>query len=558
MALPDALKQILTTAGYVTQQQFDEALKSSQDLGKPITDILLFRGLITEDALGKLVAEYYQVPYASLKNQTVPWETLSLIPEKTAQAFHMVPFSRKDNQLFIGMENPHDIEALEFAKRSSNLEIVPYYVTPSDLVKTIGQYKQNIKVEFEKIISENVAKSTTAGETDESAANGLPVVKILDTMLEYAYAEGASDVHIESMESGVLIRFRVDGILHDILELPKGIHSALIARIKILASLKIDEHRVPQDGRFKFKLSEGFMALRVSVLPAFYGEDVVMRLLAESARPLSLEELGYVGKYLDIVKNNIKRPHGMILVTGPTGSGKTTSLYSLLNMLNTPEVKLCTIEDPVEYSIKRINQVQVNTQTDLSFSAGLRALLRHDPDVIMIGEIRDPETAEIAVHSALTGHLVLSTLHTNNAAGAIPRFLDLGTEGFLLASTINVVIAQRLVRKICSNCIVKYQPEPEVLKTVERAMGTELKVQQFYKGQGCQECGTTGYKGRIGIYEVMEINQEIRSLIIKNASSNDIEQAAVKNGMIRLLEDGINKAASGVTTIEEALRVMRE
>lgn len=556
MSLPDALKQILITSGYVSEQQYDLAFKTATELQKPITDILLFRGLITEEALGKLVAEYYQVPYVSLKNQKIAREVLDLIPEKTATVFRMIPFHREEGQLYVAMENPHDIEALEFAKRSSNLNINPHYVSPSELARALGQYKKNLKDEFEKIIQENISQSKEASESGKEVE--LPVTRILDTLLDYAYAEGTSDIHVEALENEVLIRFRVDGILRDTLSLPKDIHSALVARIKILSSLKIDEHRVPQDGRFKFKLSDGYMALRVSILPAFYGENMVLRLLAESARPLSLEELGFSGKYLAMVKDNIKKPHGMVLVTGPTGSGKTTTLYSLLNILNTPEVNICTIEDPVEYGIRRVNQVQVNNTTGLTFAAGLRSLLRHDPNIIMIGEIRDPETAEISIHSALTGHLVLSTLHTNNASGAFPRFIDMGVEGFLVASTTNLIVAQRLVRRLCTNCIKRYKPNEQVIASLENSLGSKIKVEHFYKGQGCAECNNSGYKGRIGIYEVIEVNDEIRELITKQVSASQIEQIAVKNGMVKLLEDGINKAASGITTIEEALRVMKE
>lgn len=557
MPLPTALKQILTNSGYVSQEQYESALKAAEDLQKPISDILLFRGLITEEALGKLVAEYYQVPYVTLKNQTIPSEVLAFIPEKTATAFRMIPFASQDKQLHVAMENPQDIEALEFAKRSSNLSVIPYYITPGELTKVLGQYKQNIKAEFKKIIEDNIAQTQNTGGENQAAIE-LPVTKILDTLLEYAHAEGASDIHIETLETEVLVRFRIDGILQDMLSLPKEIHDALIARIKILSQLKIDEHRVPQDGRFKFKLDNGFLALRVSILPTFYGENIVLRLLAESARPLSLEELGFSGRYLEVVKTNIKRPHGMILVTGPTGSGKTTSLYSLLNILNTPSVNICTIEDPVEYGIRRVNQVQVNNTTGLTFAAGLRSLLRHDPNVIMIGEIRDAETAEIAVHAALTGHLVISTLHTNSASAAIPRLQDMGIESFLIASTLNLIIAQRLVRRINPKCIEKYKPEPEVIDSLKNAAGNEVQVENFYRPRQDGECANNGYKGRVGIYEIMEINEDIRNLITKQVSAKEIEQAAVKNGMTRLLEDGINKAAAGVTTIEEALRVMRE
>lgn len=558
MALPDALNQTLVNSGYLTQEQYDSALRSAQDMGKPITDILLFRGLITEEALGKLVAEYYQVPYVALKNQPIPPEVLAYIPEKTAVAFRIIPFAIQGNQLSLAMENPQDIEALEFAKRSSNMGIVPYYVNPADLSRALGQYKQNIKQEFEKIINDNIAQARVAKDADSQGQIDLPVTRILDTLLEYAFAESASDLHIELLEDEVLVRFRIDGILRDILTLPREIHPALVARVKVLSQLKLDEHRVPQDGRFKFKLEEGYMALRVSVLPSFHGENIVMRLLAESARPLSLEELGFSGNSLELVVSNISKPHGLVLVTGPTGSGKTTTLYSLLTILNVTESKICTIEDPVEYGIRRVNQVQVNTQTGLSFAVGLRSLMRHDPDVIMIGEIRDAETAEIAIHAALTGHLVISTLHTNTAAAAIPRLIDMGIEPFLIASTLNLIIAQRLVRKIDNKFISKYSPEPEMLKQLSNALGQPIKVDTFYRPEGFENSGGSGFKGRIGIYEILEINNEIRNMITKEASAKDIEQAAVKNGMTKLLEDGVNKAASGLTTIEEALRASRE
>ena len=370
--------------------------------------------------------------------------------------------------------------------------------------------------------------------------------------------ERASDVHIETMQDEVVVRYRIDGMLRDIVKFDRGIENALVARIKILSNLKIDEHRIPQDGRHKFSVEGDMVSLRISIIPGFYGENVVMRLLRESARPASLEELGLAGRNLDVIRENITKPHGMILVTGPTGSGKTTTLYSILNIVNTIEVKICTIEDPIEYGMHRANQIQVNPKTGLDFAAGLRALLRHDPDIIMVGEIRDKETAEIAINSALTGHLVLSTLHTNTAAGAFPRFIDMGAEGFLLASTVNVVMAQRLVRKICTNCTVKYEPEKSQILQLEKDLGVDLSKQKFYKGKGCEKCGTKGYQGRIGIYEVINVSQKIRDLIVKKSSSDEIQKAAESEGMISMLQDGLDKIASGLTTIEEVMRVIRE
>lgn len=558
MLLPETLKQILTDAGFIAQADFDAAVKTAADLKKPITDILVFRGLITEDALGKLIAEHYGVPHVRLSGKIIPLEVLDLIPEQAALSFKIIPFKLEADTLHLGMADPSDIEALEFAKRKTNKQIIAYYMTPADFAKTVGQYKRNIKTIFNDIIAENVTKTKIDPNHLEESATDLPVIKILDTILEYAVAEGASDIHLNMMEDNLNVRFRIDGILKDIVTLPPAIHPALVARIKILSSLKIDEHRIPQDGRFKFKVHDDYISLRVSVLPTFFGENVVMRLLPESARPLSLEELGITGDALPIIHANIQKPHGMILVTGPTGSGKTTTLYSVLNLLNRPEVNICTIEDPIEYSVRRINQTQVNPQAGLTFAAGLRSLLRHDPDVMMIGEIRDTETAEIAIHSALTGHLVLSTLHTNSAAGAIPRFLDMGVQGFLLASTLNIIIAQRLVRKICTNCIHKIEPSAEMLEVLSARNKGKITTTDFFTGAGCDECDHSGYKGRVGIYEILVVDKTIREMINHKSSEEEIFTQAINNGMTSLVADGINKIAAGITTIEEVIRVTGE
>ena len=439
------------------------------------------------------------------------------------------------------------------------MKVKPFLATPEAIAKALSQYKKNIRKEFKKVIDENLRRAKSIDLKDlTKVASDLPVIKILDTLLSYAAAERASDIHIELLAEELVVRFRIDGMLRDIISLPKGVQSALVARIKILANLKIDEHRVPQDGRFKFKIGEDFISLRVSILPAFYGENVVLRLLFESARPLSLEELGLSGENFKFLQRNIQKPNGLILVTGPTGCGKTTTLYSVLNILNVAEVKICTVEDPIEYSVGRITQVQVNPGTGLTFSAGLRSLVRHDPDIIMVGEIRDKETVEMAVHSALTGHLVLSTLHTNNAAGAIPRLLDMGAEGFLVASTTNAIIAQRLVRRICTACIKRYKPGEEALKIFINEFGKKVIKQDFYKGEGCEECGGSGYKGRSGIYEILELNDQIRDLVVRKVAAEEINKMAIKAGMVSMLADGLDKIAAGVTTIEEVLRVVQE
>ncbi|MFC1727010.1 GspE/PulE family protein [Patescibacteria group bacterium] len=557
--LPEKLKEIVVSKGFVSSNEFEEAAKVAKEVGRPLEDILIFRGLINEQSLGQLIAEYYKVPFVSLRHRVIPLTTLELIPENLARSHRILPFEKKEKTFSLAMEDPEDFEALEFAKRQTGLKVSPFLATPEAISKGLSQYKKNIRLEFKEIIQKNLKKAKKIDNKNlAKIALDLPVIKILDTLLAYAAAERSSDVHIELLSEELVVRFRIDGILRDIISLPKEVHPALVARIKILSNLKIDEHRLPQDGRFKFQLGEDYISLRVSILPAFYGENVVLRLLFESARPLSLEELGISGENLVVLRRNIKKPNGMILVTGPTGCGKTTSLYSVLNILNTAEVKLCTVEDPIEYSIKRITQVQVNPVTGLTFSAGLRSLVRHDPDIIMVGEIRDEETAETAIHSALTGHLVFSTLHTNAAAGAFPRLLDIGAEGFLIASTTNAVIAQRLVRRICTACIKRFKPEGESLKFFISHFGQKVEKQDFYHGEGCDECGGTGYRGRVGIYEILEINDQIRELIIKKVAAEEINKMALKSGMISMLADGLDKIASGVTTIEEVLRVVQE
>lgn len=555
---PQTLKQILLDSGFVTETDFDNALRTAQSLDKPIEDILYFRGIITEDALGKFVANYLKVGFANITSKDIPDEVLSLVPEKVARSFRLVPFELSGNTLSVAMESPNDFEALEFARRQTGLQIVPYYASSSDIRRALGQYKRNIKKDFSAQIEENVRKATPSGTDPTRAAEELPVVKILDTIFEYAIAERASDIHIETQSSDVIVRFRVDGILRDIARLPKGIEIALVARVKILSKLRIDERRVPQDGRYKFKLDNDIVALRISIIPGFFGENVVMRLLPETSRPLSLEELGVMGRGLALLRENITKPNGMILVTGPTGSGKTTTLYSVLNILNTPDVKICTIEDPVEYGIARVTQIQVNNKAGMKFSNGLRALLRHDPDIIMVGEIRDQETAEIAVQSALTGHLVLSTLHTNDAAGALPRLLEMGVEGYLVASTVNIVVAQRLVRKICTGCTTKYKPSEAEINKYEAALGVKLDKQKFYKGAGCEICGGKGLKGRIGVYEILPVTEKMGELIAKQAPSDQITKLAVEEGMTTMVVDGLNKIEAGLTTIDEVVRAVRD
>ena len=558
MNLPNqAIKEILVGSGHVTTEEFDSAAQSAEELGKKLEDVLIFRGLINQKTLSQLIADYFKVPYVELSHTNIPENVLLKIPEKMARNYRMVPFESDGGTLKVAMIDPGNVEGIEFAKRHTGMAVMPHYASREEIKNALNQYKRNIRADFDKVIEENLKKATLEGNLIQ-AAEKLPVIKVLDTIFEYAIAERASDIHIEVQEENVMIRFRIDGVLHDIIKLQRGVEEALVARVKILANLKLDEKRIPQDGRYKFDIDNDTVSLRISVIPGFYGENVVMRLLHESARPKSLEELGLIGKNLDIVKQNMNQPHGMILVTGPTGSGKTTTLYSIVNILNTIKVKICTIEDPIEYGINRVTQIQINPKAGLTFALGLRALLRHDPDVIMVGEIRDGETAEIAVHSALTGHLVLSTLHTNDAVGTIPRILDMGVEGYLASSTINMVIAQRLVRQICSVCRMEQTADPVLLQRLTKDFNVNAQKMKFYKGKGCDECRGSGFTGRIGIYEVLPVTDSLRTLIDKRASSDLILDAAVKEGMVTMVQDGLDKVASGMTTIEEVLRVVQE
>lgn len=556
--LPEELKSILLKSGFINEKDIDAAIKSSQQIDRPLSDVLIFRGLITDQALAQLIAEHYKVPFISLKNKTIDQAVLDLVPENMARSYRMIPFEKGERGLKVAMEDPKDFEAIEQARRRTKLKLIPHLASSADITSALAQYKRNIKEAFEQIIAENLKKAIKEGEDLARIAHDVPVVKILETLLQYAVAEHASDIHIEALEHSVVVRFRLDGVLRDIITLPRPLQKAIVARIKILSELKIDEHRIPQDGRFKFTVDEDIVSVRVSIIPAFYDENVGLRLLLESTRPLPLEELGITGKNAQIIAQNLQKPYGLILITGPTGSGKSTTLYSILNILNSPEVNIWTIEDPIEYSINRVNQSQISPIAGYTFASGLRSLLRHDPNIMMVGEIRDSETVEMVIHSALTGHLVLSTLHTNNAAGAIPRFLDMGAEAFLVASTINVIVAQRLVRKICTACIEKVKPTDFELTAFKEKFGDRVAKQEFYRGKGCQECGGSGYKGRVGIFEVLSVSDAIRDLTLKRASTDDVEKQAFKEGMVSMLEDGLDKISAGTTTVEEVLRAVRE
>ncbi len=492
------------------------------------------------------------VNYISLKGLLIPNNVLNLVNEESAESHQIVPFYSNGKDLYLAMSDPTDFEIINFLERKTGLIVRPFFTFKNQISLGLSQYKKDLNAEFSKMMAE----SKVPGEDLSKAAEDLPTVQMMNTIIQYAIAKDASDIHIEGQEQNTLVRFRIDGILHDMLVLAKNVQTLLVARIKYLSNLKIDEHRLPQDGRFKFEDQYNHIAMRISVLPTNMGENVVMRLLPETAKAKTLIDLGFSDKNMGILTQEIKRTNGMILMTGPTGSGKTTTLYTLLEMLNKPEVKISTIEDPVEYGIPRVTQTQVNLETGLTFATGLRSLLRHDPNIIMVGEIRDHETADIAINAALTGHLVLSTLHTNDSTSSLSRLIDLGTEPFLISETVRAIVGQRLVRRLCNKC--KRQGNLEEAQLIELARFSHypletLKQQRFFLPVGCDEC-TAGYKGRIGIHEVFAVDEKVRSLIVSRASNDTIRNQAISDGMITMLQDGVVKAAHGLTTISEILR----
>jgi len=564
---PQKFKEILIKEGLTDNQVFDNLLIEAKRMGQNVADLLISQGIITSDYFYNLVAQYFSVEMVNLGNRPIEENILRGLSEELARQKRVVIFAKEsDGTLDVAMEDPSDLETIEFLKKHLKLNIKPFLTSPADLNRGFSLYGRHLTEDFKKIIEENIQVTLRKkiGSVEE-AAKDVPIVAITDNLLSYAVSLRASDIHIEILENSILIRYRIDGILHEIIRVPKEVHPAIVARIKLLGGLKIDEHLKPQDGRFRYKIGPDLIDIRVAIIPVFYGEKVEMRLLPSTQRPLSLEELGILGDTRKIIEENIKKTYGMVLICGPTGSGKTTTLYSILNILNRPEVNIVTIEDPIEYDIKYINQTQINPLAGITFANGLRAILRQDPNIIMVGEIRDEETAEISVHSALTGHLLLSSLHTNDAATAIPRLTDMKIAPFLVAAVLNVSLAQRLVRKICLDCIESYPAGSALIEFLEKQLkeinpDSKLKPPKFlYRGRGCSACGQTGYRGRIGIFEILNIDEELRKLIINpDFSLDNLNNLAKKRGMITMFEDGLRKAATGITTIEEVLRVIRE
>jgi len=575
------LYKFILDSGLVSKEDLEVAKKESNENNKHLGDTLVTEGKITADNLRRMNAYVLGIPFVDLKGKKTPFETLSLIPEPIARTHNIVAFKKNDTSLEVAMLDVNDLSAIDFIKKKVNLKILPRLTDADSIKEALVQYQKSLKAEFGDIIQKETEtmrmiseeKGEAVSEEDlKKIATDLPVVRIVDTLIKHAILQNASDIHIEQMEGQVLVRYRIDGLLRDAMVLPKQAGSSITARIKVLSNLKLDEKRLPQDGRFKVDMNNEKVSFRVSILPTYYGEKTVMRLLRENISGFTLEYLNFHGEGLERIHKALKQTTGMILTTGPTGSGKTTTLYTMLDLLNTPDVNISTIEDPIEYQMARINQTQVKPDIGFSFAQGIRTLVRQDPDIIMVGEIRDNETAALGVNAALTGHLVLSTLHTNSAAGAIPRLLDMKVESFLLVSTLNIVIGQRLVRRLTETKEKYFLSKAEFaqlqkmvdLDHVLAALKADKAVKPsdtwdkipFWKASPVGD--DEGYKSRIGIHEVLLMTQTIKEMVMKDATAAEIEVQAKKEGMLTMFEDGIYKCVTGLTTIEEVLRVITE
>jgi type IV pilus assembly protein PilB len=575
------LKNFIADSGLVSKKDITEAQNEAKAKNLNLGEILVNHGKLSEDDLRKMQAYVLGIPFVDLKGQKIAFEVLSLVPEPIARGHNIVAFKKSSDSLEVAMLDTDDLHAIDFIKKKVGLKILPR-LTDSDSIKSVLlQYQKSLKAEFGdlikqetatlKALSEEIGGKASEGDL-KKLAEDLPVIRIVDSLLKHAILQGASDIHIEPMEKELLVRYRIDGLLHDAMVLPKEAETSITARIKVLSNLKLDEKRLPQDGRFKVEMNEEKVSFRVSILPTFYGEKTVMRLLRESVSGFTLEHLGFHGEALERIHNATKLATGMILATGPTGSGKSTTLYTVLDILNQPDVNISTVEDPVEYQMPRVNQTQVRPDIGFTFASGLRSLVRQDPDIIMVGEIRDGETASLAVNAALTGHLVLSTLHTNSAAGAMPRLIDMKIEPFLLVSTLSVVIGQRLVRRLADNKDRRPLTKAELgalakvvdldrmlgLLRAEKIIGPKDDWDKVMFGVPKVTPDNDGYKSRVGIHEVLKMTSTIKELVMKGATSAAIEEQAKKEGMMTMLEDGIFIAAQGHTTIEEVLRVVSE
>jgi len=556
------LRDILIKENYLTKAEAEKGLALAVEYKAPLEQTLVSEGLITKEVLGQALAEYFKADFLNLDKVKPDRAVVALIPEVMARKKGLAAINFTTGKLLLGMSDPSDKVTINLIRQKVGKRVEAFLMLRDDLEEIWANYKKSLDSEFKDILAILASKKTTQDEKEEAT------IAIVDSLLRHGNDSKASDIHIEPYANQVVVRFRIDGVMYDELKIDKKFLEPIVSRIKIMAKMRIDEHRAAQDGKLRYDLDDSSLDVRVSIVPIVEGENVVLRLLASRNKRIGLTNLGFGAKDLKKLKRAIDRPHGMILVTGPTGSGKTTTLYAVLTILNKTDVHIATIEDPVEYNIEGVSQIQVDAKTNLTFANGLRALVRQDPDIIMVGEIRDKETAGIAVNSALTGHLVLSTLHTNDAPTTLPRLIDMEVEPFLVASTINLIIAQRLVRKNCEKCRVSYKitEEEKVIVANEPGIQTILKAKgiknvdklNLYKGKGCVVCGQTGYTGRIGIFEVMEMTDAIRGLITDKASSQEIMKEARRAGMTTMLQDGLEKVFSGVTSLDEVLKATRE
>lgn len=544
----EQLKQLLVAKGILDEKTLSGIVAKSQTSEISLYDIILERDIVTDENLGLLIADFLKLPFVVLSKVSIPDEIFHIVPERIARKYKIISFAQDQSGLKVAMSDPQLAGViLPMITQKTGFKIVPYYATEKDISNAYRLYRRDIQHVFDQLINQS--------------GSSVSATRIVNLVIKYAYQDKVSDIHIEPQEDYTSVRFRIDGVLRDVMQVPKSLHEEISTRIKVISRLRTDEHLAPQDGKMRVELDEEDLDIRVSIVPIVDGEKIVMRLLSSKARKFSLSDLGMTDVDLQKVNSSFNKSYGMIVSTGPTGSGKTTSIYSILKIINTREKNITTTEDPVEYRIKGVNQIQVNPKTDLTFANALRSILRQDPNVIFVGEIRDSETAGIAVNAALTGHLVLSTLHTNDAATALPRLTDMGVEPFLVASTVNVIIAQRLVRKICDMCRISYNvPKAQLTKNLSEDVIKKHFVKAtvtLYKGKGCKVCHTTGYSGRVGLFEVLEVNKEIRKLITEKADSDVITREAIRGGMTTMLDDGIQKSLKGITSIEEVLRATK-
>jgi len=551
--------EMLIAEGLLTVEQLDRALVEQKQHGGRVGAILKSLGYVTEEDIIKVLGKQMGIQHLVLTSVIIDQDVVKIIPESLARRYQSVPLFKKGKVLTLAMADPLNVFAIDDIQQATGMEIQPVVSTEGDVLKAIDRYYSVTSTMQEAVREADVQGFGTAEVGQiidlQRIADDTPVIKLVNTMIAQAVREGASDIHIEPDAEVLRIRYRVDGLLHEVMTPPRNLQAGVTSRIKIMADLDIAEKRIPQDGRLQMKVGEKDIDIRLATLPTIFGEKIVMRLLDKGSLLLDVEQLGLMQESLKKFKKMIMRPYGLLLVTGPTGSGKTTTLYSVLSSINSPEKNIITIEDPVEYQIKMVNQVQVNPKAGITFANGLRSIVRQDPDIIMVGEIRDRETATIAIQAALTGHLVFSTLHTNDAAGAMTRLIDIGVEPFLVASSLIGIVGQRLVRKICTRCKQSYTPTPDLLKSL--GLGDRKEI-TFMKGAGCQDCRGTGYSGRIGLFELMILDETIRNLVVAKTSTSGIRIAAQKSGFVGLREEGLLKALKGITTLEEVLRVTQE